>query len=62
MHIEWGLVWRAQHAVVCAHIAHCVLGEFGGMLPQENFDHMRVLLRLTETTITMQYLWQLERV
>ena len=30
------------------------------MVPQENFHHMRVPLRPSETTITTQNLWQLD--
>ena len=56
IHIEWGLV----RAVVCVCIVHSVLRGSGGRLPQENLDLMRVLLRPSETTITMQNLCQLE--
>ena len=54
----------AQRAYfLLARITHSVVWGSGGMLPQENFqnlDHMRVLLRPSETTITTQNLWQLD--
>ena len=64
---EWG--WcghaaRAASAVCCARIiTQSVVWGSGGMLPQENFlnlDHMRVLLRPSETTITTQNLLQVD--
>ena len=47
-----------------ARIAHSVVARGSGgrpMFPPGNLDHMRMLLRLLETTITTQNLWQLER-
>ena len=45
---EWGLVWGAQRTAVCACIGHSIVGV------GRNLDHMRVLLRPSETAITMQ--------
>ena len=59
-HIEWGLCGHAAHAVFCARIMQSVVGGSVGMLPEGNFDHMRVLLRPSEITITTQNLWQLD--
>ena len=44
-------------------IRHSVVGKSGSMLPRgkfSNLDHMRVLLRPSETTTTTQRLWQLD--
>ena len=44
----------------CVRIMQSVVGGSVGMLPEGNFDHMRVLLRPSEITITTQNLWQLD--
>ena len=48
---------RSAHIFFCVLITHSVLEGSGGMLLQE---FMRVLLTLSETTITKQNLWQLD--
>ena len=50
--LSGGLVRPCGACRFFAHVMHSVLGGSEGMLPQENFYHMRVLLRLSETTIT----------
>ena len=56
MRIELGLVRRVPNAVVCAHMASSVPGESGHAPPEKtgNVDHVRVLLRPSEATITTQ--------
>ena len=51
VHIELGVVRHTEHTIVCAH---SILGGSWSMLPQQNIDHMRVLSRPLQTTITMQ--------
>ena len=51
-----GRVYRVQLAV---DVVHTIVGGSGGMLPQENLELMRMLLRPSETTITTQNLWSL---
>ena len=59
-YIVWGLV-HAAHSCLCMYSTQRSRVRWG-MLPQENLDHLRVLLRPLETTITnhTQHLWQLE--
>ena len=58
--LEWGLVWHAYS--LWAYNAQSPSGVWGhvplGKL--QNLDDRRVLLRLSETTITTQNLWQLD--
>ena len=61
IYMNWELVWRTQCRVVCVCRACSIVRGCGGLLPRGKLDHMRVLLRPSETTITTQSLWQLER-
>ena len=51
---------RVACSCLCAYSEQCSRGVWGHV--PSGLDHMRVLLRPSETTITTQHLWQLELV